>query len=491
MGKSNFSKYLIVFGLLLIMFGINKYSKQVLATGILGNQFYNKVDYNLYKYTTEDGSKIKVVGDYIIEIKEEINEFSYDGDVIDLKGNLVYEGVFGKNVIQGIDGFLYYYPLDLDANNRYLYKLHDGISERVSSEPISGYITFNDNLKKINNEGLFTNTNYNVFYGYYINKNGNSDIYYLQDNKFNKVSFSGNYDFSIPSLLDNKLNYKYIAVGDDNSKYGIYDLLAKKYIVSNKYNKIKFLRNNLLVACQESKCGVIDLYENIMLKFTYDDIYVDNYSSNYILARNSNRYDLYDSSLNKLLSFRYDLKLENEYDIRKIGSNYVIYSSSMTRNRNYEVLFVKDNGYYKVMSANELHIYDDLIVIYDKETKVISGYDEYFKNIYEIEDSNIKKDMYESNFKINKPVIKIEDKLYDIENGKKVSNDTNYVELVGDGIKIYHSGDKLYLMINEEKYSIGDDNLVPDEYYVSKTDNGYYFVADYTSSYSFVYLEKN
>ena len=119
MGKSNISKYLIVFGFILIMLGFNKYGNEFLTTSILGNRLLNRVDYNLYKYSS-NGSNLKVVGDYILDIDEDVNEFSYRGKIIDLNGNVIFEGVFGKNVIEGIDGKLYYYPLDLDINERYL-----------------------------------------------------------------------------------------------------------------------------------------------------------------------------------------------------------------------------------------------------------------------------------------------------------------------------------------------------------------------------------
>ena len=490
MKKNNISKFLIVFGLLLIMFGVNKYSSEFLTTNILGNKFLNRVNYNLYKYTTVDSSDLKVVGNYILDIKEDINEFSYNGKIIDLKGNLVYEGAFGKNVVQGLDGLLYYYPLNLDNSNRYLYKLYKGKSEKVSSKPVYSYLTFNDNIfKKVDSE---------LLYGYSVLNGDNSEIYYLVDNSFKKVDIIGKYEFSIPSLVKSKLSYKYIVIKNEknDSKYGVYDLISNKYIIENKYSKINYLKNNLLVACLESEdkssnpCGVIDLYENVMLRFDYEDIFVDNYNNNYVLAKNGNRYDLYDSSLNKLLSFTYAFNNYSGYNIRKVGNNYVIYNIDSDFENNYSVLFVKNNGYYKELFANETYIFDDLIVVYDIKSNIISGYDNNFKKLYDIKDEKIKKNSFESNYSINKPVIRINNILYDIYSGKRISNDTNYVEVIGDGVKLYHSGNKLFLMINDEKYSITTNDELPYDYYISKTDSGYYFVANYITNFIFVYLEK-
>ena len=490
MGKNNVAKFLIVFGFLLVMLGFNKYGSQFLTTSILGNRLINKVDYNLYKYSSE-GNTLKVVGNYILDISEEVNEFSYRGKIIDLKGNLIYEGVFGKNIIQGIDGNLYYYPLDLDPESRYLYRLKDGVSEQVTNKPIKSYLTFNKRLNDFENEDVLSHINNDILYGYYMNGTDNKgEMYYLENEAFKKINVSGKYVDSVPALINNELNYKYVIIEDNNEQYGIYDLIAKKYIVENKYSKIAALKNNMFIACvprdnsPRNNCGVIDLYENVLLDFKYDDILVDNYNSNYAIAKSNGRYDLYDSSLNKLVSFSYDLNENNEYIIRKLDNNYVIYNALMTKSKNYKVILLKKDGYFKVIDSNKIFIYDNLLVSYNIESDTIYGYDFSFKEIYKIKNNG-------ENYKISKPVIRANNKIYNTYTGDSISKDTNYVEVVGNGVKLYHSPNKLFLMINDEKYSLTPSDAEPYSYYISKTDDGYYFIADYVSEYTFVYLEKN
>ena len=492
MGKSNISKYLIVFGFILIMLGFNKYGNEFLTTSILGNRLLNRVDYNLYKYSS-NGSNLKVVGDYILDIDEDVNEFSYRGKIIDLNGNVIFEGVFGKNVIEGIDGKLYYYPLDLDINERYLYRLSNGLCEKVSTMPISAYLTFDKKTNKVEIEDVVVDTSNTTLYGYYLNIDNKDEIYYLENGSFNKIDVEGKYISSVPTLINNKLNYKYIIIKSrGNSKYGIYDIIGKKNIIDNNYTKLKFIKNSLFIAClndentNRDKCGVIDLYENTLLEFKYDDIYIDNYSSNYIIAKSNGRYDLYDASLNEIVSFVYDLRKDTNYNIRKIGDNYIIYNSYMKKDVNYNVLLLKKNGFIKEIKSNELYIYEDFVVSYDNESNEITGFDSNLVKIY-----SISNDVEKGNFKVTKPVIKVKDKVYDTYTGKRVSKDTTYVEIVGNGVKLYHSGDKMYLMINDEKYSLSKNDMEPSMYYISKTDNGYYYIANYLGNYTFVYLGKN
>lgn len=492
MGKNNVAKFLIVFGFLLVMLGFNKYGSQFLTTSILGNKLINKVDYNLYKYSS-DGNTLKVVGNYILDISEEVNEFSYRGNIIDLKGNLIFEGVFGKNIIQGIDGNLYYFPLDLDPESRFLYRLKDGVSEQVTDKPIKSYITFNKRLNDFENEDVLSHINNNILYGYYIGDDeNNGEMYYLENESFKKLNVSGKYIDSVPTMINNELNYKYIIIKNNNDKYGIYDLIAKKYIVENSYSKITSLKNNMFIACvpredsPRNNCGVIDLYENVLLDFKYDEILVDNYNNNYVMAKSNGRYDLYDSSLNKLVSFSYDLNENHDYIIRKLDNNFIIYNASMIKSKNYKVILLKKDGYFKIIDSNKLFIYDNLLVSYDIQSNTISGYDYNFKEIY-----NIKNEGDLDSFKISKPVIRVNNKIYNTYTGETVSKDTNYVEVVGNGVKLYHSPNKLFLMINDEKYSVTSSDAEPFDYFVSKTDDGYYFVANYISNYTFVYLEKN
>lgn len=97
-----------------------------------------------------------------------------------------------------------------------------------------------------------------------------SDVYLLQSNDTNERKiYGGRY-----AIVSNKRNNN-ISDGKKYS-YGIYDILDNKSIIKPKYETMVYLTDELFVAVENGKSGIVDSDDSVKLDFKYDVILYSN-----------------------------------------------------------------------------------------------------------------------------------------------------------------------------------------------------------------------
>ena len=97
-----------------------------------------------------------------------------------------------------------------------------------------------------------------------------SDVYLLQSNDTNERKiYGGRY-----AIVSNKRNNN-ISDGKKYS-YGIYDILDNKSIIKPKYETMVYLTDELFVAVEDGKSGIVDSNDSVKLDFKYDVILYSN-----------------------------------------------------------------------------------------------------------------------------------------------------------------------------------------------------------------------
>ena len=97
-----------------------------------------------------------------------------------------------------------------------------------------------------------------------------SDVYLLQSNDTNERKiYGGRY-----AIVSNKRNNN-ISDGKKYS-YGIYDILDNKSIIKPKYETMVYLTDELFVAVENGKSGIVDSNDSVKLDFKYDVILYSN-----------------------------------------------------------------------------------------------------------------------------------------------------------------------------------------------------------------------
>ena len=97
-----------------------------------------------------------------------------------------------------------------------------------------------------------------------------SDVYLLQSNDTNERKiYGGRY-----AIVSNKRNNNI----SDGKKYfyGIYDILDNKSIIKPKYETMVYLTDELFVAVEDGKSGIVDSNDSVKLDFKYDVILYSN-----------------------------------------------------------------------------------------------------------------------------------------------------------------------------------------------------------------------
>ncbi len=202
----------------------------------------------------------------------------------------------------------------------------------------------------------FSDTDYKHYFinksGKAINKEKYSRIHDADNNGFIIVQ-NGDFSSQDPDgkdvrygLVNNKgipvtkVDYNYFKPSDKEFITGIKnekaELLDKtgKVFLANKYNDLAILDKNVIAACQDGKCGVIDFYENIIIPFEYESIpysmYPMYYNEDIFLVYKNGKYGFIDDTGKAITEIKYDSAetFQNGEALVQEGFNYYYINTS-------------------------------------------------------------------------------------------------------------------------------------------------------------------
>lgn len=119
-------------------------------------------------------------------------------------------------------------------------------------------------------------------------------------------------------------NNKHYFIVQKDGKYGIYSSFGKK--ISNKnYSRLKYLKDNRILACIDKKCGIIDLEENIVVAIKYQKLI--NTGKDVFITKLNRYYGLIDVDNNVILKNNCEkIKQKGEFIVVKKYKKYGLYS---------------------------------------------------------------------------------------------------------------------------------------------------------------------
>ena len=390
-------------------------------------------EYEIVKYNTDN--KLKQYGDYIVEYK---NNNLYK--VMNLKGEeLIDDKIEFDNIYLDSNDNLYLLTNEEDELNNIIkiYKLED--------KEFKEYKEYGEEDHKfyplIYNDYLFGVVEEYKTYDELIIKS----IVHTLDNK-DYVIDSGNIQSEKLSKtnIDISSNRYLIIKSIDNNKYGIYDLASDSQIIDYKYDYLSFVKEDIFIAKQNKKVGIITSKLKKVLDYNYDNVI---YKNDLFIASLNNNISILNNNYEEVTNFDLDNKERSLIDpilsmnAYKFNDTYIVLSTSI-----YKI----ENNEKEVLDINNFVVNDDLIYSYNKDKKEYIIYDKDLKEVSKIDLSKYDIE-YSKLYLMNPSTIALNNKnkiYFDYNTGEVIDNPNDY-EYEFNNIKYKYSGKDNTIVISE------------------------------------------
>ncbi len=212
------------------------------------------------------------------------------------------------------------------------------------------------------------------------------DNYYIlkTNDSLTKKIYGGRYVF-VSNDKENNIS------SDKNYSYGVYDVLDDKLLIKPKYDTIVYLYDDLFVAVNNGKSGIINSNDDVKLSFKYDFI---EYSNGLYFIGYNDALHVYDKNYNdigdtlkvKSLSNYNYYASHKKIDVKAFSDKVILLKNSSMSDNNQYVVVDKD-GKIKEYDFQLYTIVGDYIVTLKDKTLVL--YDSQFNKVqaFKIPDS--------------------------------------------------------------------------------------------------------
>lgn len=432
-------------------------------------------NYKYVSYKALEDEMIKVIGDKYVVIYNDDNTLE---KVMDLDLNVIYEndGTY-SDCFLGADGNLYFYygeeyNDEIKTNRLVLYKYEDGQINEVKTLATDGLYYKTMYLLNSDNENLifgytasdeFLDDDGKVFHHEY--------IYLLNGQEYELTNYYLETDDKTSKQNDDLKFYsdKYVVVKNGSNKYGVLNLMDNKIVVEPLYDELYSTINGDYIAVKDNKAGIVDLNLKKLVDFNYDFI-VDN-DQFYVVSLN-NKLAIMDSNYNLLTDFNFNYYPNNQQnslinlsgDFAKTFEAYLVKDKILLINNmtgenkeNKEAYLISKDGSYEVLTYNKIgiNINNEIIWLYNDETKEYTFYDGDFKEKFKLNFDNydnIDNLMFSFAYGTLTVYNKAVPLYYDLETGQNIANPKDFVYQM-DNVELKYNGQDnvVELSIDKEK----------------------------------------
>lgn len=393
--------------------------------------------------------------------------------ITDLEGIILYSSKESYFKVQESGNYIYIIHLKSDGN--YVIK---SIKDSKASDVFSGKAA-----------GLLKEINTDKIVGLYKDEGNKTTIYLLNGTNYDTYEIDG----IVPSLYglaegEDKYIYngKYIITAA-SSKNGLYDIKNKKQIISNTYDKIEFLHDDIFVAVKDNKAGVINKDNKVLLEFNYDFV---TYSNKLYFIGDGNKLYVYDNNFKnlnidlnvsslkdftyhpccgdsnpfRLMEFKSNVVVEIGFQHQESKEYVVIDKNNNVVNLGYGRAKVIDNYLFK--SSED----DNLVVVYDEALKPKCSIDVGEKNI----------DLERAYIYLNTTLVINNNRLYNLADGTSKGNAKQFRRISQEyDIKINSSSEYGKVIVSSNEEVLKELDNVSVEEFLKAKNNGVTVTKEY------------
>ncbi len=280
--------------------------------------------------------------------------------VTDLDGNVILDVDSSFDIFSGLDNSLYAVNLSNKSNeNITVKKIKDNKSSNIFSGSVSG--------------ALISNENGNIL-GVYKEDKNNDDLYIFNSTSYDTIKLDsyGAYSDS-SSKKESKMIYNgkyYITYNSKNDSYGVYDIKEKKQLISNSYENIKYLHDDVFSVVKNGDSGVINKDNKILLKIDND---VVDYNNGLYFAQYNGKIHVLDANFNDLNS-KIEISSSKKFDLISFKDNVVIKIGTNT-NELSEYIAVDKKGNTISLGKGNIAFVGGYLVVSTEDDTFINMYD--------------------------------------------------------------------------------------------------------------------